>query len=350
MKANPSQAASEILLPETHSRRALPVNLQQKDLVLFEHELEKVIPPTRLLELRNVRISSDGLLFNGLRLMPESFAFPYLLDEWRRRSFAKFFIKNHLVQKRRWISEDAAWIVDYWSTGYFHWLADALTRLYVIKDRLAGLLLLLPNQYRSLEFVRPSLKAFGVEKFEYINQDEVIACDRLFLPTPTAPSGDYNEATIKGVREVLLQSYGKKTDSDERIYISRSRATKRRVVNEDEVVAVLQSLDFTVIRAEDYSFEEQVAIASAARYLVSNHGAGLSNMLFMKTYGKILELRHETDSVNNCYFNMASALKLNYFYQSCQSEQVGEDAHTANLVVDLKRLRENIEQMLGVRG
>jgi hypothetical protein len=47
---------------------------------------------------------------------------------------------------------------------------------------------------------------------------------------------------------------------------------------------------------------------------------------------------------------MASALKLNYFYQSCHSERAGEDAHTANLVVDLKRLRENIEQMLGVRG
>jgi capsular polysaccharide biosynthesis protein len=221
-----------------------------------------------------------------------------------------------------------------------------LTRLYVIKDRLSSVLLLLPNQYRSLPFVRPSLRAFGVERFEFINSDEVLVCERLFLPTPTAPSGHYHEPTIHGVRELLIKAYSQGNEAGERIYISRSRAQKRKIANEDKVLGVLEKYDFKLVHAEDHSFEDQVAIASGARYLIANHGAGLSNMLFMKSCGNVLELRHETDDVNHCYFTMAAALKLNYFYQGCPGEVDGEDPHTANLVVDLGKLEENIKLML----
>ena len=40
------------------------------------------------------------------------------------------------------------WITDYWSTGYFHWLTDVLTRLFVVRDRLSDLLLVLPGNIK----------------------------------------------------------------------------------------------------------------------------------------------------------------------------------------------------------
>ena len=57
---------------------------------------------------------------------------------------------------------------------------------------------------------------------------------------------------------------------------------------------------------------------SRARYVVSNHGAGLTNMLFMKDGARVLELRHVSDYVNNCYFILASALQFDYLYQLCE--------------------------------
>ena len=69
-----------------------------------------------------------------------------------------------------------------------------------------------------------------------------------------------------------------------------------------------------------------------AKYLISNHGAGLTNMLFMKAGGNVLELRHRGDKHNNCYFSLASTLRLNYYYQLCDSENNIEDAYTANLL------------------
>jgi hypothetical protein len=41
-----------ILRPETIVRRKLPVNFQLDDLSLFSHELERVIPQTKLLTSR----------------------------------------------------------------------------------------------------------------------------------------------------------------------------------------------------------------------------------------------------------------------------------------------------------
>src|SRR5206468_12303527 len=143
------------LLRESKVRRKLPVNFKPGDLPLFNHELEKIIPQTRLLEFRDVWASADGFLFKGGRILEESFAFPLHFEEWKKRRVFKFFASNYLLKKRRRFERDAIWVVDDWSYGYFHWLADALTRLFTVKDRLSDLVLLLPHRYKALEFVRP---------------------------------------------------------------------------------------------------------------------------------------------------------------------------------------------------
>ncbi len=55
------------------SRRKPPANFREEDAPLFGHELERAIPPTRLVELRGVAATSEGVLFKGTRILPESF-------------------------------------------------------------------------------------------------------------------------------------------------------------------------------------------------------------------------------------------------------------------------------------
>ena len=157
------------------------------------------------------------------------------------------------------------------------------------------------------------------------------------MPSHTAPSGHYNEEIIRGVREVLLSAYGD-SDQGEKIYISRRNAAKRRIVNEDEVTRVLARFGFQTIYTEEFSFAQQVQVCSRARYIVSNHGAGLTNILFMPEAGSVLELRHREDRINNCYFTLSSALNLNYFYQTCRPGNDDPDPHMADLVVDSEEL------------
>lgn len=335
------------IYPRTVARRKLPVNFNQEHLGLFQGELERVIPACRLLKFENVLASPEGLLFRGTKIFRESFAFPNHLDDWRRRSLFKFFAKNYALRRRRRIESEALWITDYWSTGYFHWLADALTRLFVVHDRVHELLLILPGKYREFEFVESTLKAFGITNVDFIDRNEVLECRSLLLPSHTAPSGHFNAAAIRGVRNVLLEAYGS-TDGNERLYITRSRATKRRILNEDAITPILNEFGFQTICTEDLSFAEQVRVCSRARYLVSNHGAGLTNMLFMRDGGSVLELRHQSDCINNCYFTLASALDLNYHYQTCAAKIPIADPHEADLVVDPNELKRNLATLIQI--
>jgi capsular polysaccharide biosynthesis protein len=339
---------SAVLVHESLSRRKLPVNFRSDDLALFSHELEQLIPATTLLQFEDVRVSSDGILFKHNHMLPESFAFPFNMDQWKRRSILKFFVSNYVLRRSRKVERDVLWIIDDWSTGYFHWLTDALTRLYVMRDRLDDFVLLLPWDYEARDFAQSSLRPFNVKAVEFIGQNEVLRCHRLFMPTHTAPSGQYNEEIIRGVRDLLLQAYGDPgyTGEGGRIYISRGRARKRRILNEDEVSNVLAEFGFQTIYAEDLSFAQQVEISSQARYLVSNHGAGMTNMLFMPEGSNVLELRHREDCINNCYFTLSSALNLNYFYQTCPSSSDLQDPHAADLLVDANALRTNLTLML----
>ena len=331
---------------ETVAKRKLPVNFNRDHLPLFAGELARTIPETRLLRFRDVLASPEGLLFKGTRILPESFAFPHHLDKWRFRSIVKFFATNYALRRRRKIEREALWITDYWSIGYFHWLTDVLTRLFVIRDRVRDMLLVLPGKYETLDVVRSTLSAFGVVNVDFIGPDEIVECRNLVMPSHTAPSGHFKDEAIRGVRNILLSAYGDVSASPERIYISRGRAGRRRIVNEDEVTTVLHSFGFETIYAEELSFEQQVQVCSRVRYIVSNHGAGLTNMLFMREGGSVLELRHEADCINNCYFTMSSALDLNYFYQTCTPQDRAADPHMAHLLVDLEQLEKNLRLLL----
>ena len=83
------------------------------------------------------------------------------------------------------------------------------------------------------------------------------------MPSHTAPSGHFNQDAIRGVRNVLLSAYG--STGEERLYITRSKAAKRRIVNEDEIAPILADFGFQTVFAEDLSFEEQVHLCSRAR-------------------------------------------------------------------------------------
>jgi capsular polysaccharide biosynthesis protein len=238
-------------------------------------------------------------------------------------------------------------VTDDWSNGYFHWLSDVLPRLYAARDLTRGLVLLLPHGFERLEYVTSSLKLFPLGGVEYVGADEVCVCDTLVMPTHTAPSGHYNEPLVRELRDFLLKGFGveEAAEADARLYVSRGRAPKRKLTNETEVARAVGEFGFRVVYFEEHPFAEQLRLAASARHLVSNHGAGLTNILFMPPGGSVLELRREGERERNWFYILASAARLNYFYQPCAPAD--GDAHSGDLTADVAALRANLRLMLG---
>ncbi|GIV57684.1 MAG: hypothetical protein KatS3mg042_0597 [Rhodothermaceae bacterium] len=95
-----------------------------------------------------------------------------------------------------------------------------------------------------------------------------------------------------------------------KIYISRARARTRRFKNEPEVRRYLENAGFETVFLEDMNFYEQARLFSEAEVVVSQHGAGLTNIIYMNT-GSVIEI-FSSKEVYVYYQQCAKMIGLNY--------------------------------------
>ena len=247
--------------------------------------------------------------------------------------------------------EYGVWITDELSAEYFHWFTDALTRLKAIEyglprttinnDEIQLPCIILPLAYQNKEYINSSIELLGYKPF-YYNPKKRLHVDRLISCTHTAPMGNYNSSVIKDLSNSLTKCINT-VEVEKKIYISRSKATKRKIINEAEVIELLLAHSYEIHNFEDYKFLQQLEIMRSVKCLIGLHGAGLTNMLFMPQGGSIVELRNEGDSHNNCYFSLSSSLNQNYFYLTNKGDR--KDTNSVNITVDLLELRTLLEQI-----
>jgi capsular polysaccharide biosynthesis protein len=171
--------------------------------------------------------------------------------------------------------------------------------------------------------------------------------EKLLVPSHAGCSGTFNYTVINGMANFIKTQKSittLDTTSPEKIYISRSKAGRRRIKNDDAVIGLLEPLGFKTLYMEDYSFTEQVKLLSGCRYLISMHGAGLTNEMFMEAGSSVLEIRHPYDKLNNCYYLMATAIKLNYFYFLSDTDNA--NPHDADVYVNIALFKECINTFL----
>jgi hypothetical protein len=124
-----------------------------------------------------------------------------------------------------------------------------------------------------------------------------------------------------------------------RIYVSRSGAAMRRLVNEDEAAQVLARFGFEHLHLEDLTFEQQVRLFHDAEFIAGAHGAAFANMLFA-SHAKVLEL-FAADAFKPLYFFLARSLGLDHEFLLGSPENRLED-----FSIDITELERALERML----
>lgn len=175
----------------------------------------------------------------------------------------------------------------------------------------------------------------------YYNSSQALLVKNLLVPSHTALTGNCNHFLINELSHLFVKDITSKPTR--KVFISRLKASRRKILNEDAVVEFLKTQNWEIHYFEDYSFGKQREIMSKTKYLISLHGAGLTNLLFMKEGGKVLELRNKNDRHHNCYFALASELNLDYYYQLNSGSSF--ITHIANITVDIPTLQENVKLM-----
>jgi capsular polysaccharide biosynthesis protein len=304
----------------------------RKPVEVFDEVFLAEIPDGRVLG------PSGAILTHDLQLFTESI---WTWDNWLVDDRTQTAL--HLPEPTRMDSPIYV-AVSNQSAGFPHWLTETLPRLY-------GLSLLPPHVLPTIIFPSPlktwqqdSIDLLGLDRYPILDLGEgYITSPKLFFPSYVGRPGTPHPLACQWIRETMLKRVeipGRRS----RIYISRCKANRRRIVNEDEILPILEEFGFETVIAENLSLAEQVSLFSTAEAVVTVHGAGLTNLLFVPRGCKVLEIMERTH-MSDYFYNLASAAELDYHYDICRplpsSEKLPQGY--ADIEVEPRSLRFDLE-------
>lgn len=247
--------------------------------------------------------------------------------------------------------DTACSLVNYWSKNYYHWIIDCLTRIegleYYQKQTGCQPLLIINSNPSSWQI--ESLQILGYSPNDYIEwQTAKAKVKKLVVPSFRRQGEWIAPSALHWLRQRILNGLPFQENNQfslsENIYISRAKASGRRVINEDEVMEFLRPLGFVSYSLEEMSFVEQVRLFSTAKRIVAPHGAGLTNIIFSPKDTTVIEF--VTPWVSSGYFVPSEILGFRHGCLECHQPYKQKFRETrGDLIVDIANLKSLIEQL-----
>jgi capsular polysaccharide biosynthesis protein len=308
------------MVQEITVQRTLPENLRHEDLWMFNPALKTTFYTLFPINLKEAAILQDTVFVPGERKFYSSYTH---VNSLGFLPLAKRVA--HCAMKSWRTIHDGIWIKDEWSANYFHWMTDCLPRLWLGLQEGKSDKVILMESFKNLPYVTQSLDLLEIQAV-YFKSGENLWVKNLVLTGRTSNFANFNLPLTHLTREKLAVKSA--SAAFRKIYVSRNLASKRKVHNELEVELLVRRKGYEIIFMEKMSLKEQLNLMSETKIMVSLHGAALTNMLFMQGGQTVVELRNQNDDITNCYFNLASALGIRYFYT------LNKGDHKATILTD----------------
>lgn len=191
--------------------------------------------------------------------------------------------------------------------NYYHFLYDTLPYLYfyfAASCSNSDLKLLIPANHKFLPFQLEMLKILGLNEENLVRAEDNKFYQNIIIPTSLTHGHDSSNSSCSNcapeeeavyIWNLLKRSINPKSQLEEKrkIYISRrshlhqntenigtNYTTRRRCINEDEVVDLFCSHGYTEIFTENLSTEEKIHLFANATHVAGFIGGGLANLLF----------------------------------------------------------------------
>lgn len=171
--------------------------------------------------------------------------------------------------------------------------------------------------------------------------DEVIAADRVFVIRPPLHDRAYRDRVL----DRLGQAGGDRSKSH-RYFVTRGKSAEndRRLQNEAAVIEALAPLGFKTLDPQTLSLSEQMAAFASCGFMVSPHGAGLTNMIFRRGAPLDIVEIFNFNLINDCY--EIAAKQHDFRYRALYCDQVSGKPKSGNALVDVDELAATVREML----
>ncbi len=236
--------------------------------------------------------------------------------------------------------------------NYFHWLVDAMSRIFIL-ERFYNLdeidqVLVPPLKY---DFHWDGLAALGFDRDRIIELTalECIEFECLLASTPPRGSSSvFVPGWIIDGYEKMLKGSARKVSSiaGKRIYVSRRDAPTRMFSNEEEVCDFLEGRGFDIVEMSPLDLPNKIAVFRDADVIISQTGAGLTNLMFCHENLTVIELVDER-FVYLPYASLAWYKKASYRAHLFSNESVlgKANAMVSKSYLDIKELEKTLVKM-----
>ncbi|MEP6515422.1 tetratricopeptide repeat protein [Microcoleus vaginatus] len=236
---------------------------------------------------------------------------------------------------------------------YFHWMVDVLPRIELLRHSgrdLAEIDWFLVNSCQH-QFQRESLRILGISEEKVLESDRLphIQATELIVPSFAGYLGWPSGWAMDFLRREFLKGIITSSSYPKRIYISRSKARYRRVLNEEDVVEVLENFGFVSILPESLSLAEQIAHFYHAEVIVAAHGSGLTNTIFCRQGTKVIELV-SPHYISHYYWGISQYLQLEHYFLTGEAfecypirQLMYQNSLTEDILVNLSLLKKMVE-------
>lgn len=250
-------------------------------------------------------------------------------------------------------SETVAVLTFVASHNYYHWMFDVLSRIDILRRCGIEVDKYIINCHNSFCFQEETLKALGIPKEKMITCDHQfhLKADKMIVTSLPGFAGHMAKWTYDFLRKELMNNQHSDTRHGwERIYISRSNSSGRKVRNEDQVMNLLTNYGFKSFTLESMTVQEQIQLFSSAKIIISPHGAALTNLLFCNPGTKVIEF-FSPNYVNLCYWILSNHANLEYYYLIGEGQlpPVNSEPHLVydHISINLEALKK-ITRMTGI--
>jgi hypothetical protein len=230
--------------------------------------------------------------------------------------------------------------------NFWHFLYNFALRLAFVKNKF-GSLEASPYQFVVPDDLKPdflsALHRMGLspDRIRPISLAKPARFESLFV---TELPFLFTRKHLHGSRFASRSMFGKQgAPGDAKIYISRSDARWRKIVNEQQIIETLQQHGFKIIRLTDYNLDELAALMSSARIVVGSSGANLAPTAYCNPGTVVIELSYHP-MVGKYYFQMSStANELVHVKVAGEPEKTDNSYHLWNFNISHKALLEALD-------
>jgi hypothetical protein len=195
----------------------------------------------------------------------------------------------------------------------YHWLYETLPRLYSLDviPQLRELPLLVRDPLTAFQLA--TLKRLGVYNEIIPTFGKSVLANALYFASIPSPTTAHRESVLWLRASLASTEPSEAPLKRRRLFISRSDAKIRRVINEEEVLRQLAPLGFERIVMSGLTLAEQIAAFKSAEFIVMAHGAAGANLIFASLDCRVIEL-HSPKWPNSVYYTICKALGHEYSY------------------------------------